>query len=428
MSKTDLNNSDADKPRAVKPPRGLGRPGFLVDDDGFNPERPDARPPVPKKVRSGPGCIIRFLAFTCIVVGVVLILAFLAGLKYSVLFLAPEETSREVVVSIPEGATSARIGQLLEEAGVIKSAEAFVWTLKAKDRQQAAKTYICQKMKGPDSPECVKNPIVLKAGEMALDPSLPVWKTIDLIAKGNYKLYHFTVPEGRNIFDIAKMVEEAGLGSQAAFLALCRDKVFINSLGLEVDSLEGYLFPNTYSFPKGTPLEKIIKTMTDSFFKVWSKYEGEARNKNMDRHDVVTLASIVEKETGVARERPMIAGVFINRLATKMRLQTDPTVIYGLLPDFDGNITKKDLQTPHPYNTYVIPGLPPGPISNPGEAAIAAVVQPDIVPFYYFVSKNDGSHDFSKTLKEHNEKVNKYQRQNRKSSGQKSGGKNTRQR
>lgn len=326
MSKTDLNNSDADKPRAVKPPRGLGRPGFLVDDDGFNPERPDARPPVPKKVRSGPGCIIRFLAFTCIVVGVVLILAFLAGLKYSVLFLAPEETSREVVVSIPEGATSARIGQLLEEAGVIKSAEAFVWTLKAKDRQQAAKTYICQKMKGPDSPECVKNPIVLKAGEMALDPSLPVWKTIDLIAKGNYKLYPFTVPEGRNIFDIAKMVEEAGLGSQAAFLALCRDKVFINSLGLEVDSLEGYLFPNTYSFPKGTPLEKIIKTMTDSFFKVWSKYEGEARNKNMDRHDVVTLASIVEKETGVARERPMIAGVFINRLATKMRLQTDPTL------------------------------------------------------------------------------------------------------
>ena len=418
MSKTDLNNSDAGKRPEGKSPRALKRPGFLVDTEGSGSERPDARPPQPKKVRSGPGCLIRMLALICIVVVVAAILAFLAGLKYSVLFLPPEEASREVVVSIPEGAGAARIGQMLEEAGVIKSAEAFVWTLKAKERQRTAKTFLCERLEGEN---CERPPIVLKAGEMALDPSLPVWKIIDLIAKGNYKLYPFTVPEGRNIFDIAKMIEEAGLGTQADFLALCRDKVFINSLGLTGGSLEGYLFPETYSFPKGTPLEKIVKTMTDSFFKVWSKYEPEARNKNMDLHDVVTLASIVEKETGVARERPMIAGVFINRIAKGMKLQTDPTVIYGLLPDFDGNITKKDLQTPHPYNTYVIPGLPPGPISNPGEAAIAAVVQPDIVPFIYFVSKNDGSHDFSVTLKEHNEKVNKYQRQNRKSGGQKKG-------
>lgn len=418
MSKTELNNRAANKRPEGASPRALSEPGFMVDTGGLGAERPEARPPKMKKTRSGPGCLIRLLAFTCILIVVAAILAFLAGLKYSVLFLAPEEVSREVVVSIPEGAVPSRIGQLLEEAGVVKSAEAFVWTLKAKDRQRAAKVYLCERL---ENENCESPPLILKAGEMALDPSLPVWKTIDLIAKGNYKLYPFTVPEGRNIFDIAKMIEEAGLGTQADFLALCRDKVFINSLGLEGDSLEGYLFPETYSFPKGTPLEKIVRTMTDSFFKVWEKYARDAQNKNINRHDVVTLASIVEKETGVARERPIIAGVFINRLSTRMKLQTDPTVIYGLLPDFDGNITKKDLQNPHPYNTYVVPGLPPGPISNPGEAAIAAVVQPDIVPFFYFVSKNDGSHDFSKTLKEHNEKVNKYQRQNRKSGDQKKG-------
>jgi UPF0755 protein len=126
---------------------------------------------------------------------------------------------------------------------------------------------------------------------------------------------------------------------------------------------------------------------------------------------VITLASIVEKETGQARERPLIAGVFFNRLARGMKLQTDPTVIYGLLPDFNGNLTRKDLETPTPYNTYVINGLPPGPIANPGEAAIQAIIRPDVLqPYLYFVSKNDGSHHFSKTLEEHNRMVYRYQR------------------
>lgn len=423
MSKTDLNNGEGDNRPVAQSSLISNRPGFLVESDGSRPDGPDARPSEPKKKPRGPGCLIRLLAFTCVLIVVGLILAFLAGLKYSVLFLAPEETSREVVVAIPEGAPPARIGQILEEAGVIKSAEAFIWTLKAKNRLKSAETYICNLTKGEN---CAKPPVTLKAGEMALDPSLPVWKVIDLVARGNYKLYPFTVPEGRNIFDIAKMAEDAGLGTRVEFLALCRDRAFIKSLGLEVDSLEGYLFPETYNFPKGTPLPKMIKTMTDSFFKVWSKYEDEARNKGMSRQEVVTLASIVEKETGMPGERPIIAGVFINRLAKGMRLQTDPTVIYGLLPDFDGTITKQDLQKPHPYNTYVIPGLPPGPISNPGEAAIAAVVQPDIVPFYYFVSKNDGTHDFSETLTDHNRKVNQYQRQNRKSSGGQTAPKNQR--
>jgi len=345
-----------------------------------------------KPKKDGPGWIMRILSLLGIALVVGLILLFIWGLNFSTEFLAPEENSRELVVVVPEGASSQRIGEVLEEAGAVRSAEAFVWTVKIKSR-----------IKG--------QPIVLKAGEMTLDPSLPVWKNVDLIVKGNYKLYPFTIPEGKNMYEIAQMIESAGLGSKEDFLALCRDRGFINSLGFsDEDSLEGYLFPDTYNFPKGTALKTIIKTMTDRFWKVWNKYEKVATEKKRARHQVITLASIVEKETGAPQERGIIAGVFWNRLARGMKLQTDPTVVYGL-ENFSGTITRQDLNTPHPYNTYVIQGLPPGPIANPGEAAINAVINPSVVPYYFFVSKNDGTHQFSETLADHNRAVNKYQRQ-----------------
>ncbi|MDR2945777.1 MAG: endolytic transglycosylase MltG [Candidatus Adiutrix sp.] len=346
-----------------------------------------------KKIRTGPSLIGRLIGLVGVVAVLALVAGFLGALKYSNLFLAPETESREVVVTIPEGAGPARIGEALEEAGVIRSAKAFVWTIRVKNRLKKNK------------------PVVLKAGEMALDPSKPVWDTIDLIAKGNYKVYPFTVPEGRNMYEIAGLIEAAGLGRGPDFLALCRDKGFIESLGLKADTLEGYLFPETYSFPKGTPLTTVVKTMTDTFFKVWAKYAEEAKSKGWSRQTVVTLASIVEKETGAPKERPVIAGVFWNRLEQGMKLQTDPTIVYGLLPDnYSGNITRKDIENPHPYNTYHIPGLPPGPIANPGEAAIQAVIRPEVVPYLYFVSKNDGTHQFSRTLAEHNKAVNQFQR------------------
>lgn len=363
-----------------------------------------ARPNVTrKKVRTGPGCFSRLVGLFGIAVTVAVVLAFVAALKFSVLFLAPEEESREVVVSIPDGAGMQTIGNILEQEGVIKSANAFVWTIKAKNRLKPEK------------------PVVIKAGEMVLDPSLPVWKTIDLLVKGNYKLYPFTVVEGKNMFEIAQMIEAAGLGTHNDFLALCRDKIFINSLGLDAETLEGYLFPETYNFPKGTPLRIIIKTMTDAFFKVWTKYADLAKEKGLTRNEAITIASIVEKETGTPQERPIIAGVFFNRLAKGMKLQTDPTIIYGLT-EFSGTITRQDINTNHPYNTYIITGLPPGPIANPGEAAISAVVKPDIVPFLYFVSKGDGTHEFSRTLVEHNRAVDKYIRKG-KQSGKKQSGK-----
>ena len=341
---------------------------------------------------SGPGCFNRVFGIFGILFTVGILLIFLGALKASVLVLPPEEVSREVVVSIPAGASISQIGDILEESGVIKSGFIFAWTARVK-------AYTDEK------------PVVLKAGEMALDPSLPVWEVMDLIAKGTYKLYPFTVPEGRNMFEIAAMVEKGGFGSAQDFLRLCRDPNFIKSLNLEAASLEGYLFPDTYSFPKGTSMKVIIKTMTDSFWRVWGKYDALAQKLGLSRHEVITLASIVEKETGAAQERPMIAAVFFNRLAKGMKLQTDPTVIYGV-EDYEGVITKKHLRTKHPYNTYVISGLPPGPIANPGEAAIVAVVKPDIVPYLYFVSRNDGSgtHDFSKTLADHNRKVRRYLR------------------
>lgn len=344
-----------------------------------------------RKVSTGPGLFSRLFGLAGLALLVAVFLGFLAVLRYGDNFLAPESESREIVVSIPQGQTVAQTAELLERSGVIRSADAFMWAVKIRSR--------------------IKRPVSVKAGEQALDPSLSVWETISLLEKGNFKYYPFTVPEGRTIYDVAQAVQQAGLGTAAEFLALCRDQAFIRTLGVQGPTLEGYLFPETYSFPKGTPLKSIIKAMTDQFWKVWAKYEAKAAAYNWTVAQVVTLASIVEKETGAAEERPLIAAVFHNRLAKKMRLQTDPTVIYGLLPNFNGNLTRADLEARTPYNTYVIDGLPPGPIANPGEAAIKAVLEPaPRADYLYFVSKNDGTHHFSKTLAEHNRMVNRYQR------------------
>jgi UPF0755 protein len=348
-----------------------------------------SKPDKPPKIKTGPGAFSRLTGFIGLIVVGGLIFAFLELLSYGQNFTAPETASREIVVVIPQGANYSQIGQILKTAGVIKSPEAFLWAvrIKAKLRQK----------------------VDIKAGEQALDPSKDAWETIDTLVKGNFKLHPFTVPEGRTMAEIARAVEAAGLGKASEFLALGRDKAFINSLGLSSDTLEGYLFPETYNFPKGTPLKSVIKAMTDHFFKVWAKYESKAAAKGLNLSEAVTLASIVEKETGKPEERPLIASVFYNRLKKKMRLQTDPTVIYGI-PNFDGNLTRAHLETPHPYNTYVISGLPPGPIANPGEAALEAVVNPASGGYLYFVSKNDGSHHFSETLAEHNRMVAVYQK------------------
>ncbi|MDR3155275.1 MAG: endolytic transglycosylase MltG [Deltaproteobacteria bacterium] len=352
------------------------------------------RKPVAAKVKSGPGAAGRLLGFLGLAACAALIFAFIWLLEYGHRFTAPESSSREVLVSIPQGAGYPQIAQILQDAGVIRDKDAFLWAVRISSK--------------------LKRPVAVKAGEQALDPSLNAWETLALLVRGNFKRYPFTVPEGWAMADIARQVELSGLGSSSDFLALCRDPELVRSLGIEAPSLEGYLFPETYSFPRGTPLRSVVKAMTDQFFKVWAKYSSQAAARGLSMNEAVTLASIVEKETGDPAERPLISAVFHNRLAKKMRLQTDPTVIYGI-PDFNGNITRAHLETPHAWNTYVIQGLPPGPIASPGEAAIRAAVSPAAADYLYFVSKNDGTHHFSSTLKEHNRMVAQYQRQGRSS-------------
>ncbi len=249
----------------------------------------------------------------------------------------------------------------------------------------------------------------LQAGEYLLSASQPPEQILKILKKGKVKLYKITIPEGLNINEVALLVEKDSFCSKIKFLALCKDKSFTTSLGIKAASLEGYLFPDTYFFSKQVSCKKIIKTMVDHFNKVFiEEWEIKAQSMGFSIHDIVILASIIEKETGDASERALISSVFHNRLKKNMRLESDPTVIYGI-KDFDGNIKRKHLKMLTPYNTYQIKGLPIGPIANPGELSLHAALYPEKTSYIFFVSKKDTTHKFSKTFQEHNNAVRKYQ-------------------
>ncbi|WP_459914312.1 endolytic transglycosylase MltG [Desulfocicer niacini] len=251
---------------------------------------------------------------------------------------------------------------------------------------------------------------VIKAGEYELSAAMSPAHVLDILSRGKVKRHRITLPEGFTVAEVARQLEIAGLGSQADFMALAHDPAFCKSLEIATDNLEGYLFPDTYFFEKNTPEKAILTTMVKRFQAVFiPEWRTRATQRGLSIHQVVTLASIIEKETGTPEERPLISSVFHNRLKRNMRLQSDPTVIYGIT-DFNGNLTRRDLKTPTPYNTYVIKGLPPGPIANPGRQAMEAALFPADSRFYFFVSKNDTTHHFSATLREHNRAVGKYQR------------------
>ena len=249
----------------------------------------------------------------------------------------------------------------------------------------------------------------IKAGEYLLSLSMSPLEILENIAKGKTYLHRLTIPEGYTLRQIAAAVSQAGLGEEAEFTRLVSDQEFIKKTGIRADSLEGYLFPDTYFFPKSNGIPNIIITMIKRFRAVFTaEWEKRAQEIGFSVHEIVTLASIIEKETGIPAERPLISSVFHNRLKRKMRLQTDPTVIYGIA-DFDGNLTRKHLQTPTPYNTYQINGLPPGPIASPGERSLHAALWPAETAWLYFVSKGDSTHEFSANLEDHNRAVRKYQ-------------------
>ena len=209
-----------------------------------------------------------------------------------------------------------------------------------------------------------------------------------------------TIPEGFTKEQIAQLLSERALVDKKQFLALTVAPSLLEKYGINAPSLEGYLYPDTYRFGRGLSAASIIESMVRRFFDVTKPFKGTIEQSGMTFLEVVTMASIVEKETGKEEERPLIASVFLNRLKKRMRLESDPTVIYGI-ENFNGNLTRNDLLTKTPYNTYAIRGLPPGPIASPGLEAIKAVLFPADTRYLFFVSKNDGSHHFSQTLREH---------------------------
>ena len=248
----------------------------------------------------------------------------------------------------------------------------------------------------------------LKAGEYEIPKGMSLGQIVDAFANGKVLLRKVTVPEGKNMYEISEIFEEKNITDRKEFIGLTTDGGYARLLlGIAVESLEGYLYPDTYFFPKNTEADEVIKVMVNRFKKVYSEI-SKGNQKKLSDHEIVILASMIEKEAGNDSEKGQISAVFHNRLKAGMRLECDPTVIYGLGADFNGNITKKDLEVVTPYNTYKIFGLPAGPIANSGKESISAALNPSGVDYLFFVSRGDGTHVFSSNYKDHINSVNKY--------------------
>ncbi len=300
--------------------------------------------------------------------------------------LNPGDTST-TIFEVPPQSTFKGIARDLESQGLIRSR----WSIIA-----------FAKIRGQDTS--------IMAGEYEFSPSMRPDEILEKMASGKMFLRKITLKEGESMREIGPDLEKQGILQQLDFEKALSDGGLLQELGITATSLEGYLFPNTYQFPRNTPAKKIIETMHEQLQKRWlPEWDERLTQLSMTKHQLLTLASIIEKESGSTDEQPLISSVFHNRLSKGMKLQADPTVIYGI-PNFNGNITKEDLQTPTPYNTYVITGLPPGPIANPGLSAIKAALYPATSNFLYFVANGQGGHVFSETLEQHNESVNMYQK------------------
>ncbi len=252
----------------------------------------------------------------------------------------------------------------------------------------------------------------LQAGEYALRATMSPAQIVDHLRQGKVRHHVLTIPEGLTVRDIAAIAAEQQFGDAETIHALMSDAAFIVSLNLETPSLEGYLFPDTYHLPRSIDEKALLTLMVDTLRKNYTDaIAARAEQLGLTQHEVLTLASLIEKEAQVDSERPLIAAVYHNRLRKGMRLQCDPTVIYALGERFDGDIRKKDLKIDSPYNTYRYAGLPPGPIANAGRRSLEAAVNPAQVDYLYFVATGtNGQHKFSRTLQEHNRAVQQYLR------------------
>ena len=298
-------------------------------------------------------------------------------------------TAEEQFVEIPQGAGSASMGRRLAEAGVVRDAQTFrlaAWLRGAGQR--------------------------LQAGEYRFDAPMSAVDVVDKIARGDVFLQAVTFREGLTIRQMAAIFEDKGFGPAAEFVAAAGDASLIRDLDPAAPDLEGYLFPDTYAVPRRTTAAELVGRMASRFRKALTpEIRARATAHGLSVRELLTLASLVEKETAKAEERPIVAAVYFNRHKIGMGMQADPTVIYALerAGQYDGNLTRENLRFDSPYNTYRYAGLPPGPIAAPGAASIEAAADPAEVPYLYFVSRNDGSHVFATTLEEHNRNVQEWQ-------------------
>jgi len=295
----------------------------------------------------------------------------------------------EQFIEIPQGSGSRAIGDRLVSGGVVQDNLTFRLALwrSGKARQ-------------------------LKAGEYRFDRAMTPAEVIDKIARGDVYTIAITFPEGLTIVEMSRIFESHGLGAASAFTDAAKDVTAIRDLDPQARDLEGYLFPETYLLPRKSDAPALVRQMVAGFRHALTQdVKDAAAARHLTVRQLVTLASIVEKETAKADERPTVSAVYQTRLRIGMPLQCDPTVIYALTRagHYNGNLRHEDLAFDSPYNTYRYPGLPPGPIANPGRASIEAAARPADADYLYFVSRNDGSHEFARTLEEHSRNVQKYQ-------------------
>ena len=295
----------------------------------------------------------------------------------------------EAFVDIPPGTSTSAIGRRLVASGVVRDETTFriaVWR-SGRDRG-------------------------LQAGEYRFAAPLSAMAVVGAIAEGRVHLLPITFPEGLTRHEMAGLYGRSGFGSAEAFLAASTRVDLVADLDPDAPDLEGYLFPETYSLPRGATADDLVEAMVAQFHRAFdADLRARAAARGLGVREVVTLASLIRRETGLDEERPIVSAVYNNRLDRRMLLQCDPTVIYALQLAglYDGNLTRENLRFDSPYNTYVYPGLPPGPIGAPNAADLGAAVEPADVPHLYFVSRNDGSHVFADTLREHNRNVREYQ-------------------
>ena len=291
---------------------------------------------------------------------------------------------------VPAGASIQQVAELLEASGLIESALLFRLHMRLEYRDAS-----------------------IKAGEFKFMPPVTIRTTAAQLVEGRVYYHRITVPEGLDWQETASVLAGQGFGSTGEYLGLINVPDLIRDLDPAAENLEGYLFPETYFVTSGTTPAEIIGLMVDRFRKNWTEeFRRQAVSLEMSTREVLTLASLIEKESSSPEERRLVSSVFHNRLRKGMKLACDPTVIYAvkLAKPWDGIINRSDLQLDSPYNTYLYPGLPPGPIANPGLDSIKAALFPEQTEFFFFVSKNDGSHIFSEKYSDHAEAVRKYQR------------------